>query len=173
MGSLWFWIVAVMLTAYVVLDGFDLGVGIVFPFVAKTEEEKRQALQAIGPVWDGNEVWLLAAGGTLFFAFPLVYASSFSGFYMPLMIVLWLLILRGLAVELRGHVQDALWKTFWDGIFSSFELTARHLLWSRARERHSRRSHRPRPILLSSALDQLAYRDLTPGFWIGTPSSAA
>ena len=71
MGTLWFWIVAVMLAAYVVLDGFDLGVGIIYPFVAKTEEEKRQALQAIGPVWDGNEVWLLAAGGTLFFAFPL------------------------------------------------------------------------------------------------------
>jgi cytochrome d ubiquinol oxidase subunit II len=117
MGTLWFWIVAVMLAAYVVLDGFDLGVGIVFPFVARTEEEKRQALQAIGPVWDGNEVWLLAAGGTLFFAFPLVYASSFSGFYLPLMIVLWLLILRGLAVELRGHVQDAIWRSFWDGTF--------------------------------------------------------
>ena len=117
MGTLWFWIVAAMLAAYVVLDGFDLGVGIVFPFVAKSEEERRQALQAIGPVWDGNEVWLLAAGGTLFFAFPLLYASSFSGFYMPLMIVLWLLILRGLAVELRGHVQDAIWRTLWDGTF--------------------------------------------------------
>lgn len=117
MGTLWFWIVAVMLAAYVVLDGFDLGVGIVFPFVAKTEEERRHALQAIGPVWDGNEVWLLAAGGTLFFAFPLLYASSFSGFYMPLMIVLWLLILRGLAVELRSHVHDSLWRTFWDSTF--------------------------------------------------------
>jgi len=115
--TLWFWIVAAMLAAYVVLDGFDLGVGIIFPFVAKTDDEKRQALQAIGPVWDGNEVWLLAAGGTLFFAFPLLYASSFSGFYMPLMIVLWLLILRGLAVELRGHVHDALWRSLWDGIF--------------------------------------------------------
>lgn len=118
MGTLWFWIVAVMLTAYVVLDGFDLGVGIVFPLVAKTEEEKQQALQAIGPVWDGNEVWLLAAGGTLFFAFPLLYASSFSGFYMPLMIVLWLLILRGLAVELRNHVHDVLWRSLWDAVFS-------------------------------------------------------
>ncbi len=117
MGTLWFWIVAVMLSAYVVFDGFDLGVGIVFPFVAKTEAEKGQALQAIGPVWDGNEVWLLAGGGTLFFAFPLAYASSFSGFYMPLMIVLWLLILRGLAVELRGHIQDPIWKATWGGVF--------------------------------------------------------
>jgi cytochrome d ubiquinol oxidase subunit II len=117
MGTVWFWIVAAMLAAYVVLDGFDLGVGIIFPFVAKTDDEKRQGLRAIGPVWDGNEVWLIAAGGTLFFAFPLLYASSFSGFYMPLMIVLWLLILRGLAVELRSHVHDALWRSFWDGIF--------------------------------------------------------
>src|SRR5467141_3860365 len=72
MGTLWFWIVAVMLTAYVVLDGFDLGVGSVFHYVARTEEERQHALRAIGPVWDGNEVWLLAAGGTLFFAFPLL-----------------------------------------------------------------------------------------------------
>jgi cytochrome bd ubiquinol oxidase subunit II len=117
MGALWFWIVAVMLTVYVVFDGFDLGVGIVFPFVARTEEERQHALRAIGPVWDGNEVWLLAAGGTLFFAFPLVYASSFSGFYMPLMIVLWLLVLRGLSVELRMHVDESLWRSFFDGLF--------------------------------------------------------
>lgn len=117
MGTLWFWIVAGMLAAYVVLDGFDLGVGIVLPFVARTEEERQNAIRAIGPVWDGNEVWLIAAGGTLFFAFPLLYASSFSGFYMPLMIVLWLLILRGIAVELRMHFSDPLWRTFFDGLF--------------------------------------------------------
>jgi cytochrome d ubiquinol oxidase subunit II len=116
MAALWFWIVAVMLAAYVVLDGFDLGVGILFPFVARTEDERQQAIRAIGPVWDGNEVWLLAAGGTLFFAFPLLYASSFSGFYMPLMIVLWLLILRGLAIELRSHFEDPLWRSFFDGL---------------------------------------------------------
>ena len=118
MGTLWFWIVVATLAAYIVLDGFDLGVGIIFPFVAETEEEKRQALQAIGPVWDGNEVWLLATAGTMFFAFPLLYASSFSGFYMPLTIVLWLFIWRGLAIELRGHVQDALWRSFWDKSFT-------------------------------------------------------
>jgi cytochrome d ubiquinol oxidase subunit II len=116
MAALWFWIVAVMLAAYVVLDGFDLGVGILFPFVARTEDERQQAIRAIGPVWDGNEVWLLAAGGTLFFAFPLLYASSFSGFYMPLMIVLWLLILRGLAIELRSHFEDPLWRSLFDGL---------------------------------------------------------
>jgi cytochrome d ubiquinol oxidase subunit II len=118
MVSLWFWIVALMLAAYVVLDGFDLGVGIVYLFVARAEDERQQALRAIGPVWDGNEVWLLAAGGTLFFAFPLLYASAFSGFYLPLMIVLWLLIARGLSIELRGHGADPLWRSFWDGLFS-------------------------------------------------------
>jgi cytochrome d ubiquinol oxidase subunit II len=118
MSTLWFWIVALMLTAYVVLDGFDLGVGIVYLFVARTEAERAQALRSIGPVWDGNEVWLLAAGGTLFFAFPMLYASAFSGFYLPLMMVLWLLILRGVSVELRGHSTDPLWRTFFDGLFS-------------------------------------------------------
>jgi cytochrome bd ubiquinol oxidase subunit II len=118
MGTLWFWIVALMLVAYVVLDGFDLGVGIVYLFVARTDQERVQTLRTIGPVWDGNEVWLLAAGGTLFFAFPLLYASAFSGFYLPLMIVLWLLILRGVSIELRSHSHDPLWRTFFDGLFS-------------------------------------------------------
>lgn len=118
MGTLWFWIVALMLTAYVVFDGFDLGVGIIYLFVARTEAERAQALRSIGPVWDGNEVWLLAAGGTLFFAFPLLYASAFSGFYLPLMMVLWLLMLRGISIELRGHSADTLWRTFFDGLFS-------------------------------------------------------
>ncbi|QNI35599.1 cytochrome d ubiquinol oxidase subunit II [Edaphobacter albus] len=117
MGTLWFWIVAAMLTVYVVLDGFDLGVGIVYPFVARTEQEKRQAMHAIGPVWDGNEVWLIAGGGTLFFAFPLLYASSFSGFYLPLTIVLWLLIVRGLSIEMRSHTHDSVYKTFFDATF--------------------------------------------------------
>jgi cytochrome d ubiquinol oxidase subunit II len=124
MGTLWFWIVTVMLAAYAVLDGFDLGVGILLPFVARTEEQRQNAIRAIGPVWDGNEVWLIAGGGTLFFAFPLVYASSFSGFYMPLMIVLWLLILRGLAIELRPHFGEPLWRSFFDSLlfFSSAAL---------------------------------------------------
>ena len=124
MGTLWFWIVSLMLAAYVVLDGFDLGVGMLLPFVAHMKEEREQAIRSIGPVWDGNEVWLIAAGGTLFFAFPLLYASAFSGFYMPLMIVLWLLILRGLGIELRHQTNDPLWHKFCDGllIFSSFTL---------------------------------------------------
>ena len=82
MGTVWFWLVAAMLVAYVVLDGFDIGVGVLHLFVAKTNDERRMTLASIGPVWDGNEVWLIAGGGTLYFAFPLVYASSFSGFYL-------------------------------------------------------------------------------------------
>ncbi|MFT4114432.1 cytochrome d ubiquinol oxidase subunit II [Silvibacterium sp.] len=117
MGAIWFWIVAVMIAAYVVFDGFDLGVGILFPLLGKTEGERLMMMRSIGPVWDGNEVWLLAGGGTLFFAFPLLYASSFSGFYLPLMIVLWLLIGRGAAIELRHHVDHGLWRSFFDGLF--------------------------------------------------------
>ena len=103
MATLWFMIVAVMVAAYVLLDGFDLGAGAIHLFIAKTDDERRTILRAIGPVWDGNEVWLLAAGGTLYFAFPLLYASSFSGFYLPLMMVLWLLMLRAIGIEFRAH----------------------------------------------------------------------
>jgi cytochrome bd ubiquinol oxidase subunit II len=117
MGFVWFWIVAVMIAAYVVLDGFDLGVGILSAFLARTEEDRRTMIRSIGPVWDGNEVWLLAGGGTLYFAFPLLYASSFSGFYLPLMIVLWLLIARGVSIELRMHIDHPVWRAFFDGLF--------------------------------------------------------
>jgi len=118
MASVWFWIVAVMVVAYVVLDGFDLGAGVIYLLVAKTNEERRRVLRSIGPVWDGNEVWLLAAGGTLYFAFPQLYASSFSGFYLPLMIVLWLLMLRGIGIEFRVHIDSPLWRGFFDFIFA-------------------------------------------------------
>ena len=118
METLWFCLVALMVALYAVLDGFDIGAGIVHLLVAQTEVERRQVLASIAPVWDGNEVWLLAAGGTLYFAFPELYASSFSGFYLPLMMVLWLLILRGLAIELRSHVPSGLWKSFWDAGFA-------------------------------------------------------
>ena len=118
METLWFCLVAFMLTAYVVFDGFDLGAGIVHLFVARTGEERRAVLGSIGPVWDGNEVWLLAAGGTLYFAFPALYAASFSGFYLPLMIVLWLLILRGCSIEFRNHIDSDAWKPLWDVTFA-------------------------------------------------------
>jgi cytochrome bd ubiquinol oxidase subunit II len=118
MPTLWFVLVALMLTAYVVLDGFDLGAGIVYLLVGRTGRERRAILAAIGPVWDGNEVWLLAAGGTLYFAFPLLYSSSFSGFYLPLMMVLWLLMLRAIGIEFRSHLHDPVWQGFFDVIFS-------------------------------------------------------
>ena len=114
---IWFCIVAVMVAMYVVLDGFDLGAGIVHYGVAKTEDERRMVFKAIGPVWDGNEVWLLAGGGTLYFAFPALYASSFSGFYLPLMMVLWLLILRGTSIEFRNNLDNSVWKPLWDAVF--------------------------------------------------------
>jgi len=117
MGFVWFWLVAIMLVAYVVLDGFDLGVGILHPFLARSEHERQLMLRSIGPVWDGNEVWLIAGGGTLYFAFPLLYASAFSGFYLALMIVLWLLIMRGASVELRMQINMGVWKSFFDGLF--------------------------------------------------------
>jgi cytochrome bd ubiquinol oxidase subunit II len=115
--TLWFILLAFMLTMYVLLDGFDLGAGAIHLFVARNDRERRTVLRAIGPVWDGNEVWLIAAGGTLFFAFPLLYAASFSGFYLPLFMVLWLLMIRGIAIELRSHFEHPIWASFWDGMF--------------------------------------------------------
>ena len=118
MQTFWYCVLALMMTVYVILDGFDIGAGIVHWLVARNDEERRTVFQAIGPFWDGNEVWLLAAGGTLYFAFPVLYASSFSGFYLPLMMVLWLLILRGCSIEFRSHLTEPVWRTFFDFGFS-------------------------------------------------------
>lgn len=118
MEAIWYLIIALMLVAYVVLDGFDFGAGILHQFVAKNDGERRQVISAIGPVWDGNEVWLLAAGGITVFAFPKAYATGFSGFYLPLMMALWLLIFRGLSIEFRSKESAPLWRSFWDGAFS-------------------------------------------------------
>ena len=122
MGTVWFCLVAVMIAVYVLLDGFDIGAGAIHFLVAKTDEERRQVIASIGPVWDGNEVWLLATGGTLYFAFPSLYASGFSGFYLPLMMVLWLLILRGTSIEFRNHVQSEVWVPLWDFLFCASSL---------------------------------------------------
>ncbi len=118
METAWFALIALMLIVYVILDGFDFGAGIVHLLVAKTDEERRTVLAAIGPFWDGNEVWLIASGGVLVFAFPRAYAAAFSGFYLPLMMVLWLLILRGVSIEFRSHQQNPLWRAFWDATFA-------------------------------------------------------
>src|SRR5580693_8648302 len=117
METLWFWLIAVSIAMYVVFDGFDIGTGILHFLAARDVEERARMFRVIGPVWDGNEVWLLAGGGTLYFAFPALYASSFSGFYLPLMIVLWLLILRGISIEFRNHIDSPVWTPLWDAGF--------------------------------------------------------
>ncbi|MFV5691963.1 cytochrome d ubiquinol oxidase subunit II [Flavobacterium sp. LT1R49] len=114
-----FWYVVLMgiLAVYIVLDGYDFGAGIIHLFFAKTEKDKKAITSAIGPFWDANEVWLIAAGGVLFFAFPTLYASSFSGFYLPLMMILWLLIFRAVGLELRGQIHHPMWEVIWDKAF--------------------------------------------------------
>jgi len=117
MVELWYALVAIAFTTYVVLDGFDLGAGALHLLLAKNEAERKAVFAAIGPYWDGNEVWLLAGGGTLFLAFPPVLAAAFSGMYLAMFLVVWALILRGLSIELRGHVDGDLWRAFWDFVF--------------------------------------------------------
>jgi cytochrome bd ubiquinol oxidase subunit II len=117
-NTLWFVALAFLLAGYAVLDGFDLGVGTLHLLVGRNTRERSMLIDSIGPVWNGNEVWLLAAGGSMVVAFPTVYAASFSGFYLALMLVLWLLLLRGLGIEFRHQVQHDLWKHAWDVAFS-------------------------------------------------------
>ncbi len=113
--DIWFVLIGVLFTGYSILDGFDLGVGFLFPFLAKDENEKRQLFRSIGPVWDGNEVWLLAGGGALFAAFPQAYATVFSGFYLALMLVLFSLILRAVSIEFQAHAGTG--RRFWETVF--------------------------------------------------------
>ena len=111
--AIWFLLVGVLIIGYAILDGFDLGVGVLHLFL-KTEQERRISLNAIGPVWDGNEVWLLTGGGALFAAFPIVYATVFSGFYLALMLLLVALIFRAVSMEFRSKVDSPRWKKVWD-----------------------------------------------------------
>lgn len=115
LGILWFILIAVLIAGYFILDGFDLGSGVLSPFVAKDEKEKAIVRRSIGPVWDGNEVWLLTAGGALFAAFAPAYATTFSGFYLAIMLVLFGLIVRAVSLEYRAH--DPKWKKLWDALF--------------------------------------------------------
>ncbi len=115
LGIIWFALVGVLLAGYAVFDGFDLGVGTLFPFLGKSDEDKEVMRTAVGPVWDGNEVWLLAGGGALFAAFPPVYATVFSGFYLALMLVLFALIFRAVSFEFHAH--DKAWGSVWDWAF--------------------------------------------------------
>jgi cytochrome d ubiquinol oxidase subunit II len=119
MFELWYGIVALMFTAYVVLDGYDLGAGALHLLVAKDDGERRSVIGAIGPFWDANEVWLLAAGGALFVAFPDALAAGLSGFYLAIFLVLWCLIGRGIGLEFRSHVGEPMWRGFWDVVFAA------------------------------------------------------
>jgi len=118
MPEIWYAISAFLLTVYVVLDGFDFGAGALHVFVARSDAERRQVLAAIGPYWDANEVWLLAAGGALFVAFPRALSAGVSGFYFAIFLVLWCLIVRGISLEFRSHLEDAVWRRTWDFFFA-------------------------------------------------------
>jgi cytochrome d ubiquinol oxidase subunit II len=118
MSNFAFALLAAMVVTYALLDGYDLGVGAILHLFARSDTERSDATASIGPFWSGNEVWLIAAGGVLFAFFPRAYAALFSGFYLPFMVLLWLLIFRGIALELRGHLASRLWHDFWDRAFS-------------------------------------------------------
>jgi cytochrome bd ubiquinol oxidase subunit II len=117
METFWFIVLMITLTAFVLLDGFDFGAGIVHLLFAKEGEERDAVVRSIGPFWDANEVWLIAGGGVLFFAFPIFYAAAFSGFYLPLMLILWLLIFRAIGLEMRHFWQHPLWDAIWNRAF--------------------------------------------------------
>ncbi|HXW44638.1 MAG TPA: cytochrome d ubiquinol oxidase subunit II [Streptosporangiaceae bacterium] len=128
LATFWFAIIAILWTGYFILEGFDFGVGILLPVLGRDNTDRRLMINAIGPVWDGNEVWLLTAGGATFAAFPLWYASLFSGFYLALLIILVALIIRGVCFEFRGKVDNPRWRARWDAaIFAGSALPA--LLW--------------------------------------------
>jgi cytochrome d ubiquinol oxidase subunit II len=118
LADLWFVLFVAIIAGYLVLDGFDLGVGMLHPFAARQDRERRIVLNSIGPIWDGNEVWLVVGGGVLFAAFPVVYAALFSGFYWALMFVLIFLILRTVSIEFRSKRESPRWRGLWDSVFS-------------------------------------------------------
>ncbi|HEY5157292.1 MAG TPA: cytochrome d ubiquinol oxidase subunit II [Anaerolineales bacterium] len=128
LNTLWFILVAVLFTGFFFLEGFDYGVGMLLPFMARNDNERRVVINTIGPVWDGNEVWMITAGGALFASFPNVYATLFSGFYLALILMLVALILRGVAFEFRNKRESKVWRSLWDwAIFSGSLVPA--LLW--------------------------------------------
>jgi cytochrome d ubiquinol oxidase subunit II len=118
MVELWYAILVLTLGLYVVLDGWDLGIGALHLSIGRTDADRRTVISAIGPFWLWHEVWLVAAGGIMVLAFPAVMGTAFSGLYLALMLVLWGLMGRGMAIEVAGHIKDRLWRTFWDITFS-------------------------------------------------------
>jgi cytochrome d ubiquinol oxidase subunit II len=122
---IWFVLEGVLLTGYAILDGFDLGVGILHPFVPRNDTERRISMNSIGPLWDGNEVWLVTFGGALFAAFPEAYATVFSGFYTAFVLLLFALIFRAVSLEFRSKMEAGRWRRFWDwGFFGGSALAA-------------------------------------------------
>jgi len=117
MIATWYAVVSFMLIIYIVLDGRNFGAGMLHWFVARTPEERRQVIAAIGPLWSWHEVWLVGFGGMLVAIFPRLMASAFAGYYLALFLILWCLILRGISIEVGGHINDRLWQTYWDFIF--------------------------------------------------------
>ena len=152
MVELWFGIAAVMLTAYVVLDGFDLGAGALHLFVARTDRERRQVLAAIGPYWDGNEVWLLATGGALFVAFPSGARLGAVGVLLRDLPRAVVLILRGISIEFRSHVEHPLWRAAWDFVLRGGEHSAAGAVRCRARQPRARAAARRRRLVRARAL---------------------
>jgi cytochrome d ubiquinol oxidase subunit II len=122
LAELWFALLCFMLTMFVVLDGWDIGAGALHLVVAKSDAERRQVVAAIGPLWSWHEVWLVAAGGTFLLAFPELMAVAFAGFYLALWMVLWSFILRGISIEVGGHLNDGLWRSAWDFVFMASNL---------------------------------------------------
>ena len=149
MATLWFWIVAAMLAAYAVLDGFDLGAGAIYLFAAKTDDERRRCCAPSGPCGTATKsgCWRLAARSI---CFPLLYASSFSGFYLPLMMVLWLLMLRGIGIEFRAHIDNPVWREFFDVVFAVSSMLLCVFLRRGAGQRGARRSAGCRADISSS-----------------------
>src|SRR5580704_8413855 len=117
MIATWYAVVSLMLVLYVVLDGRNFGAGMLQRLVARTPDERRQVIAAIGPLWSWHEVWLVGFGGTLLAVFPRLIASAFAGYYLALFLILWCLILRGISIEVGGHVNDRMWQGFWDCVF--------------------------------------------------------
>ena len=126
MIATWYAIVGFMLIVYVVLDGRNFGAGMLHWLVAETPEERRQVIAAIGPLWSWHEVWLVGFGGTLFAVFPKLLASAFAGYYLALFLILWCLILRGISLEVGGHINDRMWQGFWDFVFVRRQYASGH-----------------------------------------------
>lgn len=138
LAVLWFFLIFVLIAGYFVLDGFDLGVGVLYRALAKTDAERALVRRSIGPVWDGNEVWLLTAGGALFAAFPAAYATTFSGFYLAVMLVLFGLIVRAVSLEFGAH--DPKWGRAWDACFTIGSFLPAPAVRYGARQRDCRRA---------------------------------